>query len=942
MRYILAGILCVCISLLFSKSIYADENVILVNHESTELSAIPADWIDAVQLQAKWHYAHTSHGGQLLTGLNLIEASDTTYGVDVGDSFLPTTSDVLCVFNGQTSETYITPELYWATASGMNDTRGVLSSNPSLNISMWSFCTQLESATADYVAAYLDSMESLEQEFPDVTFIYMTGNAQATGSSGFNRYLRNEQIREFCMTHNKVLYDFADLDAWWLNDTTGVWEYSTYSYNDIDVPVEHPHFNGSESGHTTLESCTQKGRAVWWMLAKIMGWEIPGSSFEYTVTIDAESNSVNDTANQLGAVLNATNGYDIGLDRAEAPIPPNEYLSLYFPHPEWSHPLGNNFTSDMRPITNLTDSMQVWHFNIATDQAGTMSLNFTFSDVGARPVILKDFQSNLHYRITDGQTYTFTIDDTLMEFELAVGDTTPPAVSWITPVQFEIVQSDSILPLAWNYSDGFLIDSVLLSYRLNGGATDIPFQTLGAAESSEWHLPHWDGINQVFISATVKDYAGNSSSNTIPEPILVVGDSLSQPISQGWTLWGVPLVPYDSVMGSNLSDDLTDWVSYDYIDGGYLFNNALSAGRGYWLGTSNSAVLDVTGEVLPNSQQINVDAGWSLISNPLVISLTKSMLSFSDTSETKSWTEAAAAGWITDILYGWNGTGFVPADSLHPWKGYWIGATRALGLNFEYSASLEQSIRTQSTDGWVVQLKCYTTAQGFDEITMLGTASDATDGYDILYDAPKPPPSPFGEVRLVFPHPEWNYSLGNDFAVDIRGALETDSSNTWILHGQSSEQVHLVWESSELPEDINLQLIKNNGAMINLMEVDTIVLSAAEYQSFSIRAINGPVGVANERIIPMTTVLYNNYPNPFNLETTIKFGLPENASVRLTIYDIQGRQIWQYSTAMSSAGWHTIKWDGRDAHGSMVSTGMYFYRLQAGDFVQVKKMTLLK
>jgi|GEM_PF-6106582 len=95
-------------------------------------------------------------------------------------------------------------------------------------------------------------------------------------------------------------------------------------------------------------------------------------------------------------------------------------------------------------------------------------------------------------------------------------------------------------------------------------------------------------------------------------------------------------------------------------------------------------------------------------------------------------------------------------------------------------------------------------------------------------------------------------------------------------------------------------------------------------------------------VLPKHYVLEYNYPNPFNPETTIKFGLPENAQVRLTIYDLQGRQVWQYGNTMSAAGWHTIKWNGRDAHGALVSTGMYFYRLQAGDFVQVRKMTLLR
>ena len=123
------------------------------------------------------------------------------------------------------------------------------------------------------VQAYIDSMSVLEDEFSGVTFVYMTGNAQNTGSEGYNRYLRNQQIRLFCENNSKILYDFADLDAWWYNSSTSLWEQNTYSWSGDDIPVEHEQFNGDEAGHTTFASCRQKGRAVWWMLAMIDGWE---------------------------------------------------------------------------------------------------------------------------------------------------------------------------------------------------------------------------------------------------------------------------------------------------------------------------------------------------------------------------------------------------------------------------------------------------------------------------------------------------------------------------------------------------------------------------------------------------------------------------------------------------------------------------------------------
>jgi hypothetical protein len=239
----------------------------IIDHTCANLSAIPARWIDSVQAKCKLHYAHTSHGGQLTTGLDTIQGTDSTYQYAIRFDSLPAQQGAFCILDGQISQTYIIPELYWQTAAGMNLTRNVLTNNPSIKYSMWAWCTQLDGYDSAQVQQYLDSMTVLEGEFLSVTFIYMTGNAQATDAGGWNRHCRNQQIRRYCTANKKVLFDFADLDAWY----NGTQETDTFNGNTF--PVEHAHYHGDEAAHTTHQSCMNKGRAFWWMMARLAGWD---------------------------------------------------------------------------------------------------------------------------------------------------------------------------------------------------------------------------------------------------------------------------------------------------------------------------------------------------------------------------------------------------------------------------------------------------------------------------------------------------------------------------------------------------------------------------------------------------------------------------------------------------------------------------------------------
>ncbi|MFW9770141.1 MAG: right-handed parallel beta-helix repeat-containing protein [Candidatus Thorarchaeota archaeon] len=102
-------------------------------------------------------------------------------------------------------------------------------------------------------------------------------------------------------------------------------------------------------------------------------------------------------------------------------------------------------------------------------------------------------------------------------------------------------------------------------------------------------------------------------------------------------------------------------------------------------------------------------------------------------------------------------------------------------------------------------------------------------------------------------------------------------------------------------------------------------------------------GVADDdRLVPDHLTLFQNYPNPFNPMTTINFSLLRRSHVNISVYNILGQKVITLIDEDRSAGTHTLTWDGKSASGSEVSTGIYIYRMQAGEYIRTKKMILLK
>lgn len=170
-----------------------------------------------------------------------------------------------------------------------------------------------------------------------------------------------------------------------------------------------------------------------------------------------------------------------------------------------------------------------------------------------------------------------------------------------------------------------------------------------------------------------------------------------------------------------------------------------------------------------------------------------------------------------------------------------------------------------------------------------------------------------------------NNFYGNSVNADVQipnQNLQLDINKTWYLN----------------------DILNNTSEQIDASSFSNYSANLAPYESRIITIDNSPITYVREQTqVPLIYKLLQNYPNPFNPTTTILFEIPNTEKVKLDIFDILGRKIASLiNNEVRQKGRYQVIWNGKNSFGEAVASGVYFYRLQSGNFVNVKKMIMLK
>lgn len=449
-------------------------------------------------------------------------------------------------------------------------------------------------------------------------------------------------------------------------------------------------------------------------------------------------------------------------------------------------------------------------------------------------------------------------------------------------------------------------------------------------------------------------------------------------------MFSIPIEAPDMTVAGVIEDDIgsnpiADQWTIAWWDGSrYLrykrdpgFPDTLQLGRGYWFTSMSDLSFSVTGTPVHSYYySIPLFKGFTMVGDPFLDEVWwEDVMVTCGSSDTITVGAAADSGWISPSFWYWDPEAkqyieySYPDGAFVPTEGYWVrtyvdSCTLLIPLKGGLLAKRGAPPKALDEDRdllWKVELAA--ASEGASDLkNVIGVSKHAKPGYDLFDREDVKASVGFPDISslrgnglgefpavphldLYFPHSDWSKYAGY-YKKDIRSPK--DENNVWVCdvvaEGLKGKEVTLSWTG--LPDNgLNYELVDlESGRSVSMRSSNSYVYYADEDKDLHEFQIMGTQ--SRETRLPQSFSLGYAEPNPFGDRTLIRYALPRDVGVELKIYDVSGRAVRTLVKGKEKAGFKQAMWDGRDNLGRKVSSGVYFYRLKAGDYQATKKMLL--